>query len=326
MYEIKVNAMCDGQNDNYTYLGGGLELPASKETIRAVMGRAGVTDEHIPYTTLHYECRMDHLNKVMPEKCRLDELNCLAQRLSDLSEYERMKFEGAAILSDGKVPADFINLTYNLDCYVITPNIGDDEQLGIYCLEVQKFGALRNAPIDLLKHLDFEKLGSLQRQNDNGVYAGGNYIKASDISCNQVYDGKHIPEEIKDTGYYIKLRLTSEKELDGTWLKLPTGEDEVQAALEKLEVANISACTVVKCVSILPKLEESIHQHPNLSDFIEKVNNLGFGIDQMPNSEITAKFKAVLIYEDCTDLDFAADITENLDCYDFYPLLSSAEE
>ena len=326
MYEIKVTAMCDGQNDNYTYLGGGLELPASKETIRAVMGQAGVTDEYLPHTAQNYECRMDYLNKVMPEKCRLDEMNYLAQRLSDLSEYERMKFEGAAVLSNNKEPAAFINLTYNLENYEVVSDIGNDEQLGRYYLEVHKFGALKNAPSDFLKYLDYEKLGCLQRESENGVYVGGNYIKTLDISCKQVYDGSHIPEEIKDTGYYIKLRLTSEREPDGTWLKLPADEDELHAALNKLEVNNVSECAVGKCVSILPKLEESISQHPDLNDFIDKANNLSYGIDQMPNKEMTAKFKAALIYEDCTNLDFAADITQNLDCYDFYSSLSSAEE
>ena len=326
MYEIKVTTMCDGQNDNYTYLGDGLDLPASKETIKAMMEQAGVTDEHIPYTALHYECRMDCLDRIMPERCRLDELNYLAQRLSELSEYERMKFAGAVVLSNSKESATLINLTYNLENYEVVPNVGNDEQIGRYCLEVHKFGALKNAPSDFLKYLDYEKLGCLQRKNNNGIYAGGNYIKALDISCKQVYDGSHIPEEIKDTGYYIKLRLTSEQEPDGTWLKLPADEDELQAALNKLKVNNVSECIVGKCVSILQKLEESIHQHPDLNDFIDKANNLSYGIDQMPNKEMTAKFKAALIYEDCTDLDFAADITQNLDCYDFYPSLSSEKE
>lgn len=326
MHEIKVTSIYDGQHDNYTYLGGGLELPASKETIKAMMEQAGVTDDHISYTAQHYECRMDCLNRIMQERCRLDELNYLAQRLSDLSEYERMKFAGAVILSSSKEPAALINLSYNLENYEVIPGVGNDEQLGRYCLEVHKFGALKNGPSDFLKYLDNEKLGCLQRKNDNGVYAGGNYIKALDISCKQVYDGSHIPEEIKDTGYYIKLRLTSEQEPDGTWLKLPADEDELKAVLNKLKVNDVSGCIVGKCMSILPKLEESIHQHPDLNDFIDKANNLSYGIDQMPNKEMTAKFKAALIYEDCTDLDFAADITQNLDCYDFYPSLSSAEE
>ena len=321
MYEIKVFSICNGQNNNRIDLDSSIELPVAKESIHKMIEEAGVA-EYMPYTALRYECRMDYLSRVMPEQCKVDELNYLAQRLSDLSENERMKFEGAVALSNSKEPAALINLTYNLENYDVVPDVGNDEQLGLYCKAIHKFGALRNVPSELMKHIDYENLGSLQRQSDNGVYAGGNYIKALDTSCKQVYDGRHIPEEIKDTGYYIKLRLTSEKEPEGTWLKIPAGEDEVQVALKKLKVGNISECTVIKCLSILPKLEESIRQHPDLNDFIEKTNNLGFGIDQMPNSEMTAKFKAALIYEDCTDLDFAADITENLDCYLLSPLIS----
>lgn len=327
MYETKVIAINDSLNDNYIYLRDCLELPASKETIKTMMEQAGLTDEHAPCTALQYECRMDCLNRVMPERCRLDELNYLAQRLSDLSEYERMKFEGAVALSDRKEPvAALINFTYNLENYEVVPNVDNDEELGRYCIKVHKFSSLNHVPSDLLKYLDYEKLGCLQRESENGVYAGGKYIKDLGMSNKQVYDGAHIPEQIKDTGYYIKLWLTSGHELEGTWLKLPAGEDEMLAALNKLKVNDISECTVGKCVSILPKLEDSIYQHPDIYDFINKVDNLSYGIDQMPNSEMTAKFKAALIYEDCTDLDFAADITQNLDCYDFYLSLSSAEE
>ena len=325
MYEIKVFSIGREQSNHLKEVESGIKLPATKETIHRMIEETG-SAEYIPYTALRYECRMEYLNRVLPERVSLNELNYLAQRLSDLSEYERMKFEGAAVLTSSSEPEELINLSYNLENYEVVPNVGNDEQLGRYCLEVNKFGALKNAPPELLKHLDNEKLGSFQRQSDNGVYAGGNYIKAQNTSSKQVYDGSHIPEQIKDTGYYIKLWLTSAKEPEGTWLKLPADEDELQAAVKKLKVDDISESTVEKCVSILPKLEESIGQHPHLNDFIEKTNNLGFGIDQMPNSEMTAKFKAALIYEDCTDLDFAADITENLDCYDFYPALSSAEE
>lgn len=326
MYEIKVFSICSAQNNRCVDFDSDLELPAAKESIHVMIQQMEGTAGQISYKALRYECRMDCLNRVMPEPCRLDELNYLAQRLSDLSEYELMKFAGAAVLSNSSEPKEFINLSYNLDCYEVIPNATDDEQLGIYCVENYKFESLRKVPLDMLNYLHHEKLGCLQRERDNGVYTEGNYIRALDMSHNQVYDGSHIPEQIKDTGYYIKLRLTSEKEPDGTWLKLPAGEDEVQVALNKLKVTVICECTVGKCVSILPKLEESIHQHPNLSDFIEKVNNLGFGIDQMPNREMTTKFKAALIYEDCTDLNFAADITENLNCYDFYPTLVSAED
>lgn len=39
-----------------------------------------------------------------------------------------------------------------------------------------------------------------------------------------------------------------------------------------------------------------------------------------------AKYKAALQYEHCTELNFAIDIAKNLDCYSFYPSLSSAED
>ena len=46
----------------------------------------------------------------------------------------------------------------------------------------------------------------------------------------------------------------------------------------------------------------------------------------MPNKEWVSKFKAALEYEECINLDLAADISQNLDCYDFYFSLTSPEE
>ncbi len=326
MFEIKVTVLFSGQKDNSTSLGGDLELPATKDNIKKFMEKAGVASEITMCTALHYEYRMDCLNNMLPERFRFDELNYLAQRLSDLSEYERMKFKGAAILSKNKELAGLINLTYNLDYYALVLDVSNDEQLGRYCLEAHKLKELKNMPSDMLKYLDYEKLGHQQRVSENGVYAGGNYVKVWVETNRQFYDGKHIPEEIIDTGYYIKLWLTSEQETEGTWLKLPALEDEIQVTLKKLKISDINECIVGKCLSILPNLDESVHKYTDLNDVIEKVNNLSYGIEQIADSEMMAKFEAALIYEDCKDFDFAADITQNLDCYDLYSSQSPEEE
>ena len=52
------------------------------------------------------------------------------------------------------------------------------------------------------------------------------------------------------------------------------------------------------------------------------MNNLGYGeseLGQGGSDQNCAKFAAALEYEDCTNLDFAADISQNLHCYDFAP-------
>jgi hypothetical protein len=62
------------------------------------------------------------------------------------------------------------------------------------------------------------------------------------------------------------------------------------------------------------------------SEDIEMLNTLSSAISKILDSNMGAKYKAALQYEYCTDLDFAIDIAQNLDCYNFYPELSSPED
>ena len=276
------------------------------------------------------------MNHVMPVNQRLDELEFLAGRMSDLSEYERIIYEGGAILSNSKSAAELINLTYNLDHYEVILGVYDNEQLGIYCVKHGLINELKNAPADVLKYIDYHKLGILKREEDFGVFTNGNYIVGTgNYPPRCIYDGNNLPDVICNSECYLKLRLTSLAVADGTWLKLPldgetdpdfNSNDELQVALHKLKVKDLSECGISQCVCTLPNIEESIKTHPaDLNELVWKANNVGYGLAEIGNKDLD-KYKAALIYEDCTDLDFAADILQNLKCYDIEPYVSSADQ
>ena len=56
---------------------------------------------------------------------------------------------------------------------------------------------------------------------------------------------------------------------------------------------------------------------------IEKLNVLAQKIQAFPDQRTLAKFKAALELEIRNEIDFALDVAENLDCYDFDPKMYS---
>jgi hypothetical protein len=73
----------------------------------------------------------------------------------------------------------------------------------------------------------------------------------------------------------------------------------------------------------VPCLERCIETHQDLplEDFIWKANNAAVGIEQTSQggAVLIEKCYAALEYEHCNDLDFAANISQNLRCYEFFP-------
>ncbi|HVJ49532.1 hypothetical protein [Desulfitobacterium sp.] len=64
----------------------------------------------------------------------------------------------------------------------------------------------------------------------------------------------------------------------------------------------------------------------SFSEDIDKISTLSDRIRELENQGMLSKYKAVLEFADCTDIDHALDLTQNLECYDFYPDFSSPED
>jgi hypothetical protein len=335
MYEINVLSMDDGLDSNLTLLGDGLKLPADNETISQMMAAAKMTEDVIPFTAYDYKFRMEGMNRIITGSQRLNELNFLAQRLSDLSELERWTFAGAVQIEGCETPAECINLTYTLYNYIYTvhPHIANEENLGRYYAN-GLIPQLKNMPPEIMKHLNYEELERHILKSDTAVFAGGHYIKRCALNHIEPYSGTLIPESRDSDSCFMKIRLVSDSDSDGTWLKFPQegfveepgnfeNDKEILAALEKLHVTDLSECSISRCVCTVPCMERCIETHQDLplEDFIWKANNAAVGIEQTSEggTGLIEKCYAALEYERCSDLDFAADISQNLRCYEFLP-------
>ncbi|MDL2232341.1 hypothetical protein LJC63_02005 [Ruminococcaceae bacterium OttesenSCG-928-L11] len=318
MYEILVRQMDDG---DLTYLADGLELPASQEDIERVMELAGVDK---PYIAHSYSFRLNELNGQITGPQPLEELNSFAAMIACLSEYERVKLEGAVLLTNCKTPADCAKLLCNLDSFALTPNVGDYESLGRYFAANDFADSLSKCPLELMMFFDYELLGNLGWDDSTSAFIKGHHIRDTEQPLHE------FDPEINLLATCMAIRLCSDRNTDGVWLKFPLqGEDvgyplrspELEVALASLQAASITECHAVECVSEYPCLEQCLDTHAAepLDQLLWKAHNLSLGEMELSQygKEAYAKFAAALEYENCADLDLAADISQNLRCYDF---------
>ena len=315
------------------YIGAYLKLPANQDEIQDALHRARITDNQLYQIVECYGMQGEELNFIS-EKPSLVQLNFLAHRISGLTERDRMAFAGCARMGNGNLGMqNLINQTYNLsDVHVVTA--GNDRELGTFYVENGFIDAVNHVPpkykVELLNLLDYEKIGCMQREAEGGIFHNDSYVMSGSVSWDTVYDGLHLPEMLEEPTFIFKLQLAkADFEMDnssepehGVSLLLPANDKEISAALEQLSAASLDECVFYRCESPVPILEQAFSFHED----VHKMNHLAQRILELRSSGEFVKFKAVLEYSDCVDIDQVLELTQNLDCFDFYPELSSPED
>ena len=201
-----------GKYNEGELIGEWVKFPTSAEEIRTVLDSIGIgqaDDFGNPYEEwfiTDYDCYVDGLYDKLGEYENLDELNYLASRLDDMTQGEYAQFQAAMEVGDhcGSLQ-EIINLTENLDCYDVYPDIDDYDDLGRYYIE--ELDALQ-VPEYLRNYIDYEACGRDVAIDENGQFTSYGYVRDTGDSFVEVYDGnrENIPAE-------YRLMSTGEKEL-----------------------------------------------------------------------------------------------------------------
>lgn len=126
-----------GKYNEGELVGEWVKFPTTAEELKQVFERIGIgTKDDFGQTyeewfITDYDCYVDGLYDLLGEYANLDELNYLASKLDDMSQDEYERFQAAVEVGDhtGSIQ-ELINLTENLDCYDIYPDIHDHDDLG----------------------------------------------------------------------------------------------------------------------------------------------------------------------------------------------------
>ena len=161
-----------GKYNEGELVGETLKFPTTTEEVQALLKRIGVDGvRYEEFFITSFDGDVLGLYDYLTEYENLDELNHLACLLSELDQSDLEKFE--AVIDSGEHTssvADLINLTQNLVCYDLFPDIESEEDLGRYCMEDL------DIPDALRDYFNYEAYGRDVLIEGGGHLAPGGYI------------------------------------------------------------------------------------------------------------------------------------------------------
>ena len=192
-----------GKYNEGELVGEWVKFPTTAEEMKEVFKRIGIgqrDDFGQPYEEwfiTDYDCYVDGLYDKLGEYENLDELNYLASKLDEMSESEYAQFQAGMEMGDhcGSLQ-EIINLTENLDCYEVYPDIHDYDDLGRYYIEELD---VMQVPEHLQNYIDYEAYGRDIALEESGQFTDLGYVRDTGDSFHEYYDGERgsIPDEYR---------------------------------------------------------------------------------------------------------------------------------
>ena len=192
-----------GKYNEGALVGEWVKFPTTAEELKKVFERIGIGSKnefgqtYEEWFITDYDCYVDGLYDLLGEYANLDELNYLASKLDDMSQDEYERFQAAMEIGDhtGSIQ-ELINLTENLDCYDVYPDIHDHDDLGRYYIE--ELDAMQ-VPEHLRNYIDYEAYGRDIALEESGQFTDLGYVRDTGDSFHEYYDGERgsIPEEYR---------------------------------------------------------------------------------------------------------------------------------
>ena len=192
-----------GKYNEGELVGEWVKFPTTAGEMKEVFKRIGIgqrDDFGQPYEEwfiTDYDCYVDGLYSKLGEYENLDELNYLASKLNEMSESEYAQFQAGMEMGDhcGSLQ-EIINLTENLDCYEVYPDIHDYDDLGRYYIEELE---VMQVPEHLQNYIDYEAYGRDVAMDENGSFTDQGYVRDTGDRFCEYYDGERgsIPDEYR---------------------------------------------------------------------------------------------------------------------------------
>lgn len=288
-----------GKYNEGELVGEWVKFPTTADELKEVFKRIGIgqkDDFGQPYEEwfiTDYDCYVDGLYSKLGEYENLDELNYLASKLDEMSESEYAQFQAGMEMGDhcGSLQ-EIINLTENLDCYEVYPDIHDYDDLGRYYIEELD---VMQVPEHLQNYIDYEAYGRDVALEENGTFTDQGYVRDTGDSFHEYYDGERgsIPDEYREMTFQDDL---PEEEKSEWAMDIAFDMDEFFRQNDPQYAAEHPEAHAAK-----EELYESL-MAGRISALDEKLAALGQTQEDYLPSEIE-KFKDATGYEEFLDFD-----------------------
>lgn len=191
-----------------------VKFPATRERMDEVMAKIGIGQKRPDGSVYEevfitdYDCNISSLTKYLHEYSNINELNYLAEKIDEIDDFDRNKFNAVIESGEGiKSIADIINLTDNLDNYNLI-NAGSDEELGIYLISNED----KKVPDWLDGYIDYEAYGRDYAINGGAISTSEGYVYSINYDTEYYKGIDDIPKDSLVTGFNEE--ETEEMELD----------------------------------------------------------------------------------------------------------------
>ena len=312
-----------------------LSLPATPYEMQDAFDKLRVTEDEIPYWEITGYRQFEELSSVLNDTCGLQDLNTLAQKLSELDERQCAAFAGLLAIEQRKnqpIPISrLIDIAHSTDCCHVVDTALNDSQLGLFCVENGFLPELENLPDAVFNLLDFERIGREHRQAEGGAFVErtadhpGGYVEQHSALA-EVY--KPLDLKPKKPDYIFRVSVIHHPDaVPGTdprkevFLNLPATEEEFQKAEEQLDDPGWLGTVFTSFDGVIPGIEQMLYTTEDLPE----LNQLSAKLSGMEPKELTA-YKALLEAANCRDLLSASLLADSLDKYIFSPQYSSPIE
>lgn len=229
------------------------------------------------------DCELEYLPQFLNPNVNLYDLNHLAYRLYNLSEWELDCFEGMVMMDAvqtqyAPIPVErLINMTHSMEHCQIAYEAHNDTSLGMFYAENGFVPDLETLPENVFAWLDCGKIGKEMRQGEGGVFTPNGYVVQNGEIKKVYQSGDSIPAEKPD--YMVLLKVGKGFISDPEYghkrtgsLKLPASDEELSRLVEKVKASSPRECTFTAVDCIIPQLIDE------LTDLLEATNGHSCGL------------------------------------------------
>lgn len=255
----------------------------------------------------------------------LIELNDLAARLSEMSDTQRIAFQGLLRMDEDKGKRTISlqrlrDLAASVDCCHVVREARSPSQLGRFYAENSFVPEIESLPDSVFELLDFGLIGRRCQQGEGGVFTDCGYV-VQNSDLNTAPEMTEIPRAPQ---YTVLLELSRGTDyfpdVSPLHVELPLHQKAPVEVLKAINRPRQTACKWRCLDCTVPELAGVIE---GSSNFIE-VEALASELEKMNHSELTL-YRAVLSATSCTEISQALELRDQLDQYILAPEISTPE-
>ena len=273
----------------------------------------------------YYDCEElePHLTA---DQISLMELNDLAARISDMSDTQRIAFQGLLRMDEAKEEGPislrrFRDLAESADCCHVVREVRSPSQLGRFYAENGFVPEIESLPDSVFELLDFELIGRRAQQSEGGVFTDCGYV----VQNSDLNTAPEMTEIHQAPQYTVLLELSRgtdySPDVSPLHVELPLHQKAPVEVLKAINRPHQTACKWRCLDCTVPELAGVIEGSSNFTE----VEALASELEKMNHSELTL-YRAVLSATSCTEISRALELRNQLDQYILNPEIFSPED